>query len=273
VPTGKIASGQAFFLNGLSNGVATYRNSMRLVGDNTQFFRMQQNQSTSPELEKHRVWIDLIGNETNYKQALIGYCENATDEIDRGFDSTILASDNPINIYSLLNTTKLSIQGKALPFDVNDRVPLGFVTATNGNYRIRLFNFDGLFETQNIYLEDKLLNVIHDLKESDYSFVSNAGVFENRFELIFLNSTLSNPQSSWDENAVVVYMPADELMINSGTVVMDNVKVYDIRGRLITEKKEVNSVETSIDLGRSNGVYLIQITSSEGQVVTKKYMK
>jgi hypothetical protein len=88
-----------------------------------------------------------------------------------------------------------------------------------------------------------------------------------------LNSTLSNPQSSWDENAVVVYMPADELMINSGTVVMDNVKVYDIRGRLITEKKEVNSVETSIDLGRSNGVYLIQITSSEGQVVTKKYMK
>jgi Ig-like domain CHU_C associated/Secretion system C-terminal sorting domain/Fibronectin type III domain len=275
VPTGKIASGQAFFLNGLSNGVATYRNSMRLVGDNTQFFRMNANTtpSTNQELEKHRIWIDLIGNETNYKQALIGYCENATNEIDRGFDSTILTSDNPINIYSLHNTSKLSIQGKALPFDVNDRVPLGFVTGTDGSFRIRLFHFDGLFETQNIYLEDKLLNVIHDLKEGDYSFVSNAGVFEDRFELIYLNSTLSTPQASWDANAVVLYMPAEELLIDSGNVVMDSVKVYDVRGRLIAEKKKINATETSIDLGRANGVYLIQITSETGQVVTKKYMK
>jgi hypothetical protein len=68
-------------------------------------------------------------------------------------------------------------------------------------------------------------------------------------------------------------MPSQELIVNTGSVVMKNVIVYDLRGRMISEKKNINAFETSINLGRSNGVYLIQITSEDGQVVTKKYIK
>lgn len=77
--------------------------------------------------------------------------------------------------------TKLAIQGRALPFASSDIVDLGYKNNVAGTLRISLNDFDGTFATQNIYLEDKALNIIHNLKEGDYSFASAAGTFDTRF--------------------------------------------------------------------------------------------
>lgn len=274
IPNGKIASGQSFFIRGLSNGNATFRNTMRLTGNNDQFFKMSSPQvaTSVQDIEKNRIWLDLIGNESYYKQILIGYCQNATDEIDRGFDSKVLSIGNPVNLYSILNEDRLSIQGKALPFDVNDRVPLGFVSTVEGNFTIKLANFDGLFENQDIYLLDKFLNVVYDLKQGDYQFTSNAGTFENRFEIVYVNSLLSNPIAEFNENTVVVYKPNDKLVVNSGTIIMKTIKVYDVRGRLIQEIKNINTSETTIDVGTANQALLLLVTSEDDITVAKKYI-
>ena len=167
MPNGKIASGQSFFIKGLSNGNATFRNSMRLVGNNSQFFRLDDQSATSSiqDLEKHRIWLDIIENELNYKQTLIGYCENATNGIDRGFDSSFLPAGNVVNLYSINGDDKLIIQGRTLPFMVNDEVPLGFISSNSGNFTIRLYDFDGLFENQDIFLKDNYLNVYETKKK------------------------------------------------------------------------------------------------------------
>lgn len=275
VPTGKIASGQSFFIRGLSNGNATFRNNMRISGNNDQFFRMSSPPVTATsvqELEKNRIWLDLIGNESYYKQILIGYCETATDGIDRGFDSKVLSIGNPVNLYSINDDFRLSIQGKALPFDANDQVPLGFVSTVDGNFTLKLANFDGLFENQDIYLLDNYLNVVHNLKQGDYDFASNAGTFENRFVIVYVDATLSNPETAFNENSIIVYKPNDKLVVNSGSIVMKTIKVYDTRGRLIQEVKDINAVETSIDVGTTNQALLLQITSQDGITVTRKYI-
>jgi hypothetical protein len=46
-------------------------------------------------------------------------------------------------------------------------------------------------DDQNIYIEDKLLNVIHDIKASPYDFSSAVGTFNDRFVMLYTDKTLN----------------------------------------------------------------------------------
>jgi hypothetical protein len=272
-PTGKIASGQSFFIRGLADGNVTFNNWMRLSGNNSQFFRMD-NPSVEPtsELEKHRFWLDVVSPQGVYKQILVGYAETATNDIDRGFDGEFLDVGNGVAIYSLCNGLKYNIQGKALPFTIDDEVPIGFKGNISGEYRISLHEFDGLFMNQDVFIKDAFLNTIHNLKVSPYLFQSETGIFDNRFTIVYKDGTLGNSDFETDDASIVLYKPNDKLSIDSGDKLMKNVKVFDIRGRLLTEKNAINATETEIELSTTNQVYLIQITTEDLKVVYKKYV-
>ena len=133
---------------------------------------------------------------------------------------------SPIVLYSKVGDTKLAIQGRGLPFDVNDQIPLAYQSTVAASYTIRLSMFDGLFESQDIYLEDKLLNVIHNLKGGDYTFTTAVGTFEDRFVLRYTNTTLGVDVPVLDENTVIVYRNGKDLIVNSGVVNMSEVLIY-----------------------------------------------
>ena len=263
-PDGNIAAGQGFFAEGLSSGLVTFNNTIRIAGNNGLFYRSSQS------IEKHRVWLNVLNNQGAFKQTLVGYIEGATNERDLRFDGEYVETGNVVALYSLLNQEKLTIQGRALPFMDTDEVPLGFKTTIDGTFQIQLADFDGLFtQGQGIYLEDKLLNVIHDLRTGDYSFATNAGTFEDRFELQFINSTLSVP--TFNEEMVVVYKNNQTIFINSGVTEMKQVRVMDLRGRLIAEKDQINATEVNFsNLNSAQQVLLVQITTVDGTVVTKR---
>ena len=277
VPNGKIAAGQSFFIKGLANGNATFQNSMRVVGYNSQFFKTansnhNQNSNTS------RIWLDVSDSNGGYKQTLIGYAQQATTGIDRGYDGEYYNFGTSVSLYSLVGTTTLAIQGRPLPFDNSDEVPLGFNATTTGTFTINLYNFDGLFNNQNIYLKDVLLNTIVNLKNGSYSFSSKSGTFNDRFVLVYRDRNRANNNDSDKKNDapflnnVIIYKPNDELHIDAGTTVMQNIKVFDLRGSLLFQKTDINNTTTTLNIGTSNQVLLIEITTAEGEVVTKKYI-
>jgi len=272
IPNGKIASGQSFFIKGLSNGVATFKNSMRLVGNNTQFFKMSSVANTLT-FEKHRIWLDITNDTGAYKQTLIGYATGATMGMDRGMDGAYFNSGTPVALYSLSDaTTTLSIQGRSLPFDVTDEVPLGFYAGASGIYTIRLSDYDGLFENQDIYIKDTQFNLYHDLKQAPYVFQSASGTYNNRFVLVYQNSVLANHAASFTEDAIVLYKPNQNLHVDCGAVMMKSITLYDVRGRVLFENKAVNATTIEIPLGSTNQVLLVAITSQDGVTVTKKYV-
>ncbi|TRX01888.1 hypothetical protein [Flavobacterium gawalongense] len=85
----------------------------------------------------------------------------------------------------------MAIQNKALPFADTDAILLGYSINVNGNATISIDKVDGLFlEDQNIYLEDKLLNVVHNIKQDSYNFSSDTGTFDDRFVLRYTNGSL-----------------------------------------------------------------------------------
>jgi hypothetical protein len=273
IPTRYIASGQGFFIKGTANGTATFNNSMRTgtAGNNANFYRVADESALPETIDKSRVWLEMKNADGKYKQTLVGYVENATNDWDGNYDGDMVEVGNPISIYSVLGANKLGIQGRALPFDINDQVPIGYRSSIAGAFEIALSDFDGLFASQDVYLEDTVLDVIHDLKSGSYTFTTEIGTVDNRFILRYTNgSSLGINNSVFDENSVVVYKNQNGIHINSN-IPMDKVKIFDIRGRLILTKEGINSNETVIaNLNAEEQVLLVQITSEDLRVVTKK---
>ena len=273
-PTGNIASGQGFFIETNSSGTAYFRNSMRLGGSNTtNFYRNSGNESATNDptdsIEKHRVWLAISDASIAYKQLLVGYIQDGTDGLDRLFDGKMVDNGNQVTFYTMVDEEKLTIQGRGLPFSPNDIFPLGYKSTVATTYSISLSDFDGLFTSQAIYLEDTLLHVTHDLKSGSYSFATEAGAFENRFVLRFTNQALGVPVFS--ENTVVVYKNEEGLHVNSGTIPMSAVAIFDVSGRLIAANNAINNVQTLFtSLPLTNQVLLVQITSETGGKITKK---
>jgi hypothetical protein len=279
VPTfdGKIASGQGFFVTMLDGPTVTdnsqpitFNNSMRNVTyTNSQFYKASQNNETTSS-EKHRIWIDLIDSNSNASRTLVGYASGATNNKDRNFDA--YTSVNEANIlYSLVGTESLAIQGRALPFDVEDQVPLGFHAAAIGNYTMAIATVDGLFEQgQPIYVEDKLLGIIHDLRQAPYNFTTTQGTFNDRLVLRYTNTTLAINQYTSSNVAAVV--SNGQLQINANTEI-DTVQVFDLTGKLI---KVYNPSQKSIHLkdefSFERGVYLAKIKLTNGTIVSQKIM-
>src|SRR5690606_7736692 len=148
-------------------------------------------------------------------------------------------------IYSIINNDTYAIQGRALPFDENDIVPLGVVVPQSGIYTIALSKVDGLFETgQAIYLEDLQLGIIHDIKTAPYTFSTSNGRFENRFVLRYTTNALN--ENDFEMNNSVFVYTNDFINISSKKETIKEVIVHDLLGRRIYENKNVNGNELSI---------------------------
>ncbi|HLT73752.1 MAG TPA: T9SS type A sorting domain-containing protein, partial [Ohtaekwangia sp.] len=252
-PDGKIATGQGFFVKGLASGTARFRNDMRIVGNNSTFFRMGH--------QKHRIWLNLANTQGAFSQALVGYADGATDGLDRSFDGVAMAS-NTVSLYSLADDVKLGIQGFALPFEIEDLIPMGYSSTTAGSYTIGIDHVDGVFTNQKVYLEDKLLNTIHDLTVEPYEFATEAGTFDTRFVLRFTDGMLSTPDV--DSVKIIAFVSESMFYLQSDNHVKD-IKIYDMTGKLITEyRPETVGLFTS-EFNFAEGIYIAKIEFHDRQ--------
>ncbi|WP_040248291.1 GEVED domain-containing protein [Psychroserpens mesophilus] len=267
---GKIASGQGFFvlaLNDNESGSVTFNNSMRdRSHSNTAFYRNSNEDSDSNAIERHRIWLNLIDQNGSTSSILVGYIEGATQEKDRLYDA-YAREVNSLSMYSKIGNQRMIIQGRALPFDPNDQVPLGTVIPQPGQYTIAINNVDGLFldENQNIYLEDLNTGIIHDLRAAPYTFTETEAIdYDTRFILRYTNEALS--MSELELSALSIIVPkGDYIKINSDRSPIDSVIVYDLLGRILYEKNAIRKSEFVLNNHNlSAGTYIVKATLTSG---------
>lgn len=271
-PNNIIQTGQGFFVEASGNGTTlNFNNSMRVNNHANQFFRSPN--PVASTMENNKFWLNATNANGAFSQILIGYVSDATQGYDPAIDGKHM-NDGDIALASLIGPDKFAIQGRALPFDGNDVVPLSFKASTGGSYTISLDHFDGLFgDSQGIYLRDNMMGTATNLKTGSYTFTSAPGTFDTRFEILYQSQLATNPPA-FNENQVVVYKnPAGELIVNTGHVLMDSIAVFDIRGRLLLERKAINASETTLNVGLANEVLLVKVTSQDGITVTKKVVR
>jgi photosystem II stability/assembly factor-like uncharacterized protein len=268
---GLIAGGQGFMIN-MNDGVATtgtiqFNNSLRgKAYANNQFYR---NSLTNNEVF-NRIWIDLVNIESNSDRTLIGYKEEATNQKDRLYDA-VTSVGSSMKIYTLLENDRMTIQGRALPFDIEDRVELGVNVPSEGTYTLAIAVVDGMFLQQEIFLKDNYLSITHNIKEAPYVFSSLSGTFDERFELIYRNETLDS-QDFINEDFVTIY-DANELIKLSASKNIKAISVYDTLGRTLYENKIIDNRNHSlVNLIPSNQTLLIKVTLENGIIISKKYI-
>jgi len=251
-PSGYIAAGQSFFVkSSTASGPVVINNSMRVgvSGKNAQFFKGSKSKTAS--VEKHRVWLNMTNTEGAFKQMLVGYVTGATNGIDNVYDGKTIDSNKYIDFYSISDYTNLVIQGRAAPFDKTDKVPLGYKSTIEGTFSISINQVDGDLASQPVFIEDKVTNVVHNLKKGPYSFTTVKGTFNDRFTLVYIDkiaivtppvitSIFKNFSFGTKEKTVNVSVNNHQININSYDGSITAVCIYDLKGQLLYQNRHIN---------------------------------
>lgn len=281
IPTANIASGQSFFIEGRMAGTAVFNNSMRLKTNNDEMFRVASpsvntlsSNATTNEINKDLIWLNLENDQAAFNQILVGFVDTALNTEDR-FDSKKINSRN-ISFYSLINDKKFVIQGRqALVGD--EEIPLGIESKVSGlfTYRIGIGRLSENFTSHDIYLEDKELNILHDLSLGAYTFELDEGLYNERFALVLKRREILDVEEVQVlEQDIIVFDKDNSLTVNSTVRKIQNITIYDMVGKVVTTVKDVNAnvfKRTSANL--SKAMYLVTVELDNGQEITKKFIK
>jgi hypothetical protein len=288
---GNIAAGQAFFVlvddAAPASTTVQFNNTMRGTAyTNDQFYRASdvadvqfensnsESDTSTTTIEKNRIWLDIIAPNNKASSTLIGYITGASNNADNLYDGLNL-SNAPTQIYSLLGDEKMAIQGRAVPFDSNDQVPLGVTIAQSGNYTIAINALDGLFNSTNqeIYLEDTYTSTVHNLRLTPYNFYSENGAFEDRFILKYVstdNSTLG--VDDFDANTgIVITTGQSQIKVHAYNSQIDEITIHDILGKRLIHKGNIRQEVYDItNLKPTNSTLIVKVVLENGKQKIQK---
>jgi hypothetical protein len=274
---GRIGAGQGFFVlmtdAATTSENAVFNNSMRSnTHRNDQFYRTSGENNHNLSIEKHRIWLNLIAPNSSNSDVLVGYATEATNDIDDKFDAPSQDVKTDFEMYSIVDNKGFQIQGRSLPFDENDRVQLGVKIPQNGIYTIAINAVDGIFSntTQNIYLEDVQLGVIHDIRTAPYLFTGTVGKDESRFVLRYTNNNVLSQETFDTENSLRV-VTNENATVYSTVEKMNSIEVYDLLGKKIKSYSNIDANEFKLyNLTKNNAAIVLKIKLNNGTMISKK---
>lgn len=275
IPTKYMAAGQGFFASSTATGTVTFTNSMRVAGTNSDFFRNPDSQNeTFDEADDNLIRLDLSNSGGAFKQQVILYVTGATDDYDSGMDGDQLDGQF-VSFYSIIPGHNLAIQAKAMPWQVTDQVPLGFkstITAST-SFDISISELGIFFSDKDVFIEDKVENVFHDLKAAPYTFSSVAGVFDDRFVIHYQDTSLSSSDFSAYQSSVYLFNENKLPKMVSTKSNIASIIAYDMLGRVVFSKDNINASEVSLSgLINNNQALLIKATLENNITVVKKFI-
>jgi hypothetical protein len=268
-----IAPGQGFLVktkSGVSAPVLKFNNKMRRSsqGASQAFFRQRAQNEEQEQISRY--WINIEGAEGGASQMAVAYMAEATTGFDYGYDGKVMTDGSYVALYSMQAQTALAIQARP-EFENSDVVPVGFNANTAGSYTINLDRTEGIFtQGQHIYLKDTATGIVTDLTSAEYVFTSEAGTFNNRFEIYYNTEVLGVSNPVLTDAGVVVYKNGESIVADAGKNIIRAVEVYDVRGRRIFAISGLNTTSYSIDkLHAEHEMLIVNITTDAGKSAKK----
>lgn len=229
-------------------------------------------------IQTNRIWLNVTGAGGAFSQTLFGYRTGATDGVDNGLDGAFF-NNGAIALASLIGDVRYAIQFKGLPFSDSDIVPLSFTATLNGTYTFAIDHMDGFFLDQSfiVYLHDKVTNTFTNLKTGNYTFSSNSGLYNSRFELTYTTAlgatALGTTRNQFTTNDLEVYHSNNAIAIKSGNVILNSIQLYSLNGQVLYDNNNVNTTETTIpNLNISKQTIVVRATTNDGIIINKKWL-
>ena len=221
--------------------------------------------------------MNLVTEGQVFRQLLVAFFDNTSAGYDKLYDSRLLENGNNYSFYSLIDEVPYSIQARE-SFDINQVIPLGIEATQAATMTITISQMEGIFNSSEtpVFLKDNLLNIIHDLKSSDYSFnINDAGFYDNRFELVFNEETLLTVDDQEMNNDLIVYESNEIIHVKtSNNSEITSVVVHDILGRLLLDSNpNMTFVELEAKRFKPGTILIIQVTLNDNVRLIKKFVK
>jgi hypothetical protein len=275
---GKIPSGQGFRVKILPDGsnptgvAATasisFTNCMRVTGNNSSFYKNTQQNTTAT---RDRFKINMTSDNGVFSQILVAYLPEATLGYDRMYDAG-RNSVSTAQLYSILESNGSRLSINARPTFVNtDTVPVG-IRKSNTNtesFVLSIAEQEGVFidPTVKVYLHDKIANTYHDFSTGSFNYTTNEALVENRFEIVYQTTVLSNEEFTLPEATVL--LNNNELKVASINTI-NYIQVYDVTGRMIEQYQAIEATTFEGKFSHQESVYIAKIFFDNGAVISKK---
>jgi hypothetical protein len=291
--------GQGFIIKGaVPSGIVEMKNIYRVfnkegVAENSQFERnantSESNSDTNwPEIpnltgtdytqfskaQVPQIRIQTILNNQFTREIVLAFNPNAIDGYDFAFDATTQQLNLPTDAYFPIVDNKQFVIS-TLPFEITKRIPFAVKASSESNFRVLVGNLINFDLAENIYLYDKQTTIYHDIKNGFVDITLPAGNVTDRFEITFLNETLSAPDNTNYNFDVIHNNENKKLSISNPNLLnVKSVSLFDITGKLIFNKEKL-AAEPSYEFstsGLSDSVYIVKINTAENQEISKKVL-
>ncbi|WP_298422273.1 T9SS type A sorting domain-containing protein [uncultured Kordia sp.] len=247
----------------ISLSVISYGQNRSQGGNNNQLITPEDSSTDG------RISLRLSGN-GSFMTILLGFIPGGTINYDDGFDGTFINDGAVLEFYSMLGTTKLSIQ--ALPelagHDVE--VPLGYELTAAETYTLSI-DAEFLDPDFDIILEDRYEGLFTDLRQTNYSFTGMVGEFNNRFFLkLDRRASLGVEDIHKNLTSLHAYFTNDLLTIHTKQTNFKTVELFNISGKRIITTDFANEITVN---SLVKGIYILRCTDISGAVSVNKLVK
>lgn len=292
-PSRYLPVSQGFIVEVIADGNVVFNNDQRIFvkesdadgsyNSGSVFFRGNPNQQASTEqtntdsednlMQKIRLEFNSVDGPQTRRELLLGFSDFTSDEYDYGYDAKNTGmNDDDLNL--LMNSDYCTIQ--AYESITDDKVvPLALQASGTYSYTIKLTQLENISDDQDIYLKDNLTNTYHNLRDNGpYEFLSEAGGFNDRLEIVFQNEseTLSVEDTDFDGIKCYYAMNRNKIVVmNPNNEDIKRIEVINMLGQSVYSTVGYEGSYNEYDLqGFTSGTYIINLTTATNTTLTKK---
>ncbi len=259
---------QGFFVESITGGTITIDNSMRvfqLEGANSHFYKQENtNRAKNNTDTTQRIRLGFTNASGFYRQIMTAFVPECSDGHNTAYDARMV-DVNPEDMYWVTNNTEYVIDAR--PFRTDLQIPIGLKVANDGVQTISiaaLENFSG-----DVYILDTNTGFTHDINQSDFEVNLNAGVYNDRFKLVFQPSSTVGVDDILNESLQVYYTHNNEEVVinNTKRLTLKSAKIYNAIGQLIktVSKKELLQNKIKVPFHVASGAYFVNIETTIGK--------
>ncbi|TYA70182.1 lectin-like domain-containing protein [Seonamhaeicola marinus] len=297
VPSRYLPIGQGFVAEIIGTGNVEFNNSQRVFileedadgsyESGSVFFKntkskssknrtTSKNNDSNSSFKKIRLEFNSVSGPDTRRELLLGFSSETSDDYDYGFDSECGEVNN--------NDLNLDLEGKNLniqaygPLTEDKVVPLNFKSSGDNSFEISITDLVNFDETNEVYLKDNLTGEYFDLRSNQpYSFSSEQGKFNERFEIVFQSQqqSLSVEETLTKENFIYYSISERRLRVRKLKSSVVKLSVINITGQTVLELYDVPNpvLEAGVEMPRvAAGAYIVYLRTDDNQVLTKKFV-
>jgi len=237
--------------------------------------KTEHTDSENDTREKIRLFFDSPYG--YHRQILVGVDSLASDDFDLGYDA-LLIENNKEDMFWVANDDHLVIQA-VNNFANDQRLPLGVKIYQQGLATIKIDTLENIPDNLDIYVNDKQLDIIHDLKQSNYEVYLMPGLITDRFEILFDNKTGTSLGTEDNEQVSLNVFYSNEesslILHNPNLRHIESAEIFNILGQSMF-KFISGTNENYLEFKTKHiqtGAYLIKIKTEDGTVSKKVLIK